>query len=73
VAFTQDQLDALDAQIAAAGPVEATAFQDQNTKFRSIDDLLKLRAQMQREINAGSGSVRYAVVSRGFNEAPASE
>lgn len=73
MAFTQAQLDALDAQIAAAGAVESTAFQDQNTRFRSIADLLALRAQMAREIAAGSGSVRYAAVSRGFDEAPASE
>jgi len=65
--FTQAQLDALDAEIIAIGAVEATTFADQSQKYRSIEELLKLRAAMAEEIaaSAGSSRTRWAAFDKG--------
>jgi hypothetical protein len=65
---TQADLDALDAEIAKVRLVKSTTFADQSTTFRDVDDLLKLRALMQQEIQvAVTGSTtRYAATSKGL-------
>lgn len=63
--YTQADLDALDAEIAKVRLVKSTTFSDQSTTFRDIDELLKLRSLMAREINGGSGT-RYAATSKGL-------
>lgn len=64
MAYTQAQLDALDAQILAAGAVKSTTFSDQSTTFRDLDEMLKLRAVMAASI-AGTSRTRYAATSKG--------
>ena len=65
---TQADLDALDAEIAKVRLVKATSFGDQSTTFRDVDDLLKLRAQLQAQIRATAqtSSTRYAATSKGL-------
>lgn len=70
MAYSQAQLDALDADIAAFGTVESTSFADQQTRFRSLDELLRLRAVMAADVAAqssttGGSRTRYAAVSKG--------
>lgn len=67
MAYTQADLDALDAEIAEVRTVKQTAFSDQSTTFRDLDELLKLRALMVQDIAAASGrsSTRYVATSKG--------
>ena len=63
MAYTQADLDALDAEIATIRTVKATTFSDQSTTFRDLEDLLKLRAVMAQTL-AGAIHTRYAVVRK---------
>lgn len=70
MAYTQAQLDALDADIANFGVVERTTFADQTTQFRSLDEMMKLRAIMAADVAAqtstnGGSRTRYAAFSKG--------
>ena len=70
MAYTQADIDKLDADIAAFGTVEQTTIADQTTRFRSLDDLLILRAVMVAAVAAqssttGGSRTRYAAVSKG--------
>lgn len=58
MAYTQAQLDALDADIANFGAVESTTFSDQSTRFRPLEDLLRLRAVMAADVAATAGATR---------------
>jgi hypothetical protein len=64
MAWTQADLDELDAKIKAIEAVKATSFADQSTTFRDLDELLKLRALMAASV-AGSSRTRYAATSKG--------
>ena len=64
MAFTQDDLDKLDAAIAAGRGVRQVSFSDQTTSFSSIDEMLKLRSVMKREVE-GQSSYRLAVTKKG--------
>ena len=64
MAFTQSDLDILNAAIAAGGVLSQMSFGEQSFTFRTIDDMLKLRAVMTKEIAGGSGT-RYAATSKG--------
>lgn len=57
----------LDEEIGVTGSVQATAFEGQTTTFRSMDDLLKLRAHYERLLKAtdGESTTRYAAISKG--------
>jgi hypothetical protein len=48
VSWTQTELDALDAAIAQG--VLSYTINGKTVTYRSLDDMLRLRAQMQREI-----------------------
>ena len=67
MAWTQTDLDNLIAEIASVGAVHATTFADQSTTFRSLDELLKLKAEMEADIFAASGMsrTRYAATRKG--------
>ena len=68
MAYTQADLDALDAEIATIRTVKATTTADQSTTFRDLDELLKLRALMAQSVAAvtsGAPRTRYAAVSKG--------
>ena len=59
MAYTQADIDALDAEIAAIRTVKARAHGDRSTTFRDLDELLKLRQVMVRSV-AGDSGTRYA-------------
>lgn len=67
MAYTQADLDALDAKIAAAGAVQQAAHSDQSVTYRSVEDLKALRALMKAEIDAAAGQSgsRLAAFSKG--------
>lgn len=66
MAYSQADLDALDAEIAAIRTVKATSFADQSTTFRDLDELLEFRALMAASIAGTSSSLtRYAATSKG--------
>lgn len=67
---TQADLDAIDAGILATASVESTQFEQQQTKFRSIDEQLKARAHVAGQVAAatstdGGSRTRYAAFSKG--------
>lgn len=62
--FTQVDLDKLNAAISAGSALQSMTFGEQTFTFRSLDEMLRLRAVMQREINA-SGTRRLATTSKG--------
>lgn len=64
MAWTQTDLDALEAAIAAGKGARSIAFSDQVVTFNSIADMLALRAAMKAEIDAAAGrSKRYRVAA----------
>jgi hypothetical protein len=67
MAYTQADLDALDAEIAKVRLIDSTAFADQSTKFRSLEELLMLRSVMAQSIATGAGTsrTRLAATSKG--------
>jgi hypothetical protein len=65
MAVTQADIDKLDAAIAGTGAVEELEVAGQRYRFRSIDDMLKLRAVLSQQLNAGAGAYRLAATSKG--------
>jgi hypothetical protein len=69
MAYTQEDLDALDLEITEVRLVKSTTFSDQSTTFRDLDELLRLRALMAAALAAdtsGSSRTRYAATSKGL-------
>lgn len=68
MAYTQADLDAIDAEIASLRTVKATAFGDQSTTFRNLDELYKERDRIARAIDGSSAPPRgrFAVTTKGF-------
>ncbi len=65
MAFTQADLDKLDAAIAAGRGVKQMTFTDgQSVTFHSIADWQRLRAMMKREVESAPNH-RLATVSKG--------
>jgi hypothetical protein len=64
MAYTQADLDLLDAEIATIRTVKQTTHSDQSTTFRDLDELLKLRSIMAAAV-AGGSRTRYAATSKG--------
>lgn len=68
MAFTQSDLDRID-QALASGTLSSMTFGEQTYTFRSVDDLLKLRAVIARAIAAGASpgpsGTRYGATSKG--------
>lgn len=65
--YTQADLDALDAEIKQVQSVQSTTFADQSVTFRSLDELMRLRAIMAQSVAvaAGASRTRYASTSKG--------
>jgi hypothetical protein len=66
--WTQADLDKLDAALASGSALQTMTFADQSFTFRSIDEMLKLRAVMQQALNAAAGTAtthRVAAFSKG--------
>lgn len=68
MAYSQADLDALDAEIAKVRVAKSITFGDQSTTFRDLDEMLKLRAVMAQSIAtaAGTSKTRYAATSKGI-------
>lgn len=61
--YTQEDLDALDAEIATVRLIKQRTHGDRSTTFRSVEELLILRGLMAIEI-AGGSRTRYAAYDR---------
>lgn len=56
--WTQADLDRLNRAITGGAVVQSMSFGDQSFTFRSLDEMLKLRAIMSAEVNAANSSSR---------------
>lgn len=67
MAWSQSDIDALQAAISAGKGARSITFADQSITFNSIDEMLKLLSVMQAQVNANSGGsrTRYAATSKG--------
>jgi len=67
MAYTQADLDTIDAEIAKVRTVKATSLADRSVTFRSLDELTKERARVAAAIAQSSGTsrVRFAATSKG--------
>jgi hypothetical protein len=63
--FTQDDIDALKAAIVARQGARTITFSDQSITFESIDDMRKLLADMQADVNTNRSTTRYAAFRKG--------
>jgi len=62
MAWTQSQLDALD--VAISKGTRTVSYGDKTVTYHTLDEMLKLRAQMMAEIAAAAGMVgRFSRVS----------
>lgn len=64
MAYTQADIDELDAEIKKVRLVQSTTFADQSTTFRPLDELLQLRSLMSQDISSVH-RVRFAATSKG--------
>lgn len=65
MAWTQADLDKLNTAIANGSIMQSISFADQTFTFRSLEEMLRLRAAMVTEVNAGKSARRLAVTSKG--------
>lgn len=68
MAWTQADLDTLDAAIAGGAAVKQLTFADQTFVFRDIDEMLKVRALIAAALSTASGtapSYRVAATRKG--------
>jgi hypothetical protein len=65
MAFSQADLDKLDQALADGRGARQITFEDQSITFHSIDEMLKLRAVMVREVSSTVKNHRLAVVKKG--------
>jgi hypothetical protein len=68
MAWTQSDIDILQAAITSGKGAKSITFADQSVSFHSIDEMLKLLAVMRQEVLAGAGGsrTRYASIGKGF-------
>jgi hypothetical protein len=68
MAWTQSDIDILQAAITSGKGAKSITFADQSVSFHSIDEMLKLLAVMRQEVLAGVGGsrTRYASIGKGF-------
>ena len=64
MAFTQADIDALDQAIADGRGARSITFADQTVSFESVDDMIKRRALMKREVDS-TPTYRLAATSKG--------
>lgn len=66
--WTEADRDQLKAAIAGGAVLQSLTFADQTYTFRSLEDMLKLLAVMEADLNAASGATkayRLAATSKG--------
>lgn len=69
MAWTQADIDKLDAAIAGSGSMQSMTFGDETYQFRSLEEMLRLRKIMTDSVNAASGASgtsRLASTSKGL-------
>ena len=68
MAWTQSDIDMLQAAIVSGKGAKSITFADQSITFHSIDEMLKLLATMRQEVNAAAGGsrTRLAATSKGL-------
>ncbi len=68
MAYTQADIDALDAEIAAIRTATLTRSGDQETRFRPLRELLELRSVMTAALKTAAGQTRtrLAATSKGL-------
>ena len=67
MAYTQADLDAIDAEIATIRSVKAASFGDQSTTFRDLDELYKERERIARAVAGVTSRTRYGSTSKGLS------
>ena len=66
MAYTQDDLDKLNAAIAAGAVLQSIAFADQTFVFHSIAEMLTVRGLMLADLSAeAAGGTRYRLAATG--------
>ena len=67
MAWTQDDLDKLDAAIAGGAVLKEIQFADQSFVFRDIDEMLKVRVLIAQSLSTATGGSGYrlATTSKG--------
>lgn len=65
MAWTQADLDKLETAITDGRGARQITFEGQSVTFNSIDEMLKLRSVMKREIDTATANHRFAVTSKG--------
>ena len=63
MAWTEDDLNKLEAAIAAGRGVRQMSFSDQTIVFHPVDEMLKLRAAMKHELYGATTSRNYRLAS----------
>lgn len=64
MAFTQNDVDALDAAIKAG--VRKVKYDNEEVEYHSLDEMLRLRATMRNEVAVASGKTRNKVLAPKF-------
>ena len=65
--FTQSDIDALKAAIVAGKGAKAITFSDQSVTFHSVDEMIKLLALMEQQVNSTTRrGYRLAATSKGL-------
>lgn len=64
MAWTQSDLDTIDAAIASGRGARRITFADQTIEFHSVAEMLRLRATIKREVESAR-THRLAVTSKG--------
>lgn len=63
MAYTQADLDAIDAEINSLRTVDSQTIADRSVKYRSLDDLYRERARVAQAIASASGTTRTRVAA----------
>lgn len=63
MAFTQGDLDAVRAAIASGAT--RVKYKDREVQYQTLDDLIKIKGLIERELGASSRSYRYPAYSKG--------
>lgn len=63
MAYTQADLDAIDAEINSLRTVDSQTIADRSVKYRSLDELYRERARVAQAIASASGTTRTRVAA----------
>lgn len=63
MAWTQDDLDKIDAALASGAAIKRLKFRDQEFEFRDIDEMMKVRDLIARSLAAAIAPTNYRLAS----------